>query len=140
MSNMSIWAAPWSCQCHELSGGASVSIANGWSLKNQGQLTVARHMRQRAKPSLLLVTIREREEKRYPQCGIKKLADIIEDQVQEQDVVVLVWNEESATGKDMNLKAVLRRSELKYIDVGELMVVTNNRCDGTNQRTVLRTS
>ena len=42
----------------------------------------------------------------YLQCSIEKLVDIIADQVQKQGMVVFVWNEESATWKDMSTKSV----------------------------------
>ena len=42
----------------------------------------------------------------YLQCSIEKLVDIIADQVQELGMVVFVWNEESATWKDMSVKSV----------------------------------
>ena len=47
------WARP-----SKLLGGASLSIANGWNLKNQGRFTVARHMRERIEQSLSRVTIK----------------------------------------------------------------------------------
>ena len=70
-------------------------MAYGWNRKNHCHLTVARHMRERIQRSLLVVTLREGEER--GRAASKKLVDSIEEQVQEQGVVVSVCNRESAT-------------------------------------------
>ena len=45
-----------------LSGGLSLSKADGWNLKNHSHLTVAKHLREKTHASMLFVTIREGEE------------------------------------------------------------------------------
>ena len=40
-----------------LSGGLSLRKADGWNLKNHSHLTVARHLREKTHPSMLVVTI-----------------------------------------------------------------------------------
>ena len=92
----------------KLSGGAWLNVAHGWNVKNQGHLTVAKHMREMIKPILFGVTLREGEERGI--CSIssaasKILVDIIADQVQEQRVVVFLWHEESAIWKGTSVKA-----------------------------------
>ena len=85
-------AVRWAIQSKP-SGGTSLSIAHGWNLKSGGPSTVARHLREMIKPSLLVVTTIKSEER----CIYSAvLVDIIEDHLQEQVLVVLVWNEESA--------------------------------------------
>ena len=49
--------------------GVSLCKADGWNLKNHSLLTVARHLREKTHPSMLVVTIREGEETRDVQCG-----------------------------------------------------------------------
>ena len=53
---------------------------------------------------------------------------IVKDQIEQRSVVVLVLNKESAIWKDASMKTLLRSDQLKYIDVEEMAVVTNNRC------------
>ena len=92
----------------KLSGGAWLKVAHGWNVKNQGHLTFARHMRERIKPILLGVTLREGEGRGICSiCGAasKNLVDIIADQVQEQGAVVFLWHEESASWKGTSVKA-----------------------------------
>ena len=52
----------WARQSN-LSGGVSLRKADGWNMKNHSHLTVARHLREN--PIVLVVTIREGEEKEY---------------------------------------------------------------------------
>ena len=53
----------WARQSN-LSGGVSLRKADGWNMKNHSHLTVARHLREKIHPIVLVVTIREGEEKR----------------------------------------------------------------------------
>ena len=85
-------------------------------------------MRAKTKPSLVVVTNKESEERGIHSAASKFLVDITDDQVREQSVVVFVRNKDSEIWKDMRMKASIRRAQLKYIDVGGLWVVTNNRC------------
>ena len=51
----------WARQSN-FSGELSLSKAHGWNLKNHRHLTVARHVREKTHPSMLVVTVREGEE------------------------------------------------------------------------------
>ena len=44
-------------------GGQCRYAEDGWNLKNHSHLTVARHLREKIHPSMLVVTIRESEER-----------------------------------------------------------------------------
>ena len=103
----------------KLSGGA-------WNLKSFGPFTVAKRMREETEPTLPVVTIREGEERDINSAAKQKMAEI-EDQVRERGVAVLVWNKESVIWKDTSATALIRRAQLKYIDVGELRLVTRKR-------------
>ena len=46
-----------------LSGGLSLRKVNRWNLKNHSNLTVARHLREKIHTRMLLVTVREGEER-----------------------------------------------------------------------------
>ena len=52
----------WARQSN-LSGGLSLRKADGWNLKNHSHLTVARHVHEKTHPSMMVVTIREGEER-----------------------------------------------------------------------------
>ena len=43
-------------------------------------------------------------------------------------MVVIVMNRESAIWRKGNQKTVIRENQLKYVDVEETQVITNNRC------------
>ena len=57
-----------------LSGGLSVRKADGWNLENHSHLTVARHLREKAHTSMLVVTIREGEERNICSASLKELS------------------------------------------------------------------
>ena len=52
----------WARQSN-LSGGLSLRKADGWNLKNRSHLTVARHLREKTHTCMLVVMIREGEER-----------------------------------------------------------------------------
>ena len=56
-----------------------------------------------------------------------KMVDTTEYQIGQKGVVVLVWNKESSIWKESSMKALIRRAQLKYIEVGEMRVVPNNK-------------
>ena len=64
-------------------------------MKNHGGITVARHMLQRTKPSLLVVTLREVDERGICSAATEKWVDITEDEFRAPCVVVFAWNKES---------------------------------------------
>ena len=55
------------------SGGLSLSKAGGWNLKNHSHVTLARHVHEKTHPSMLVVTIREGEERGICSGGLKEL-------------------------------------------------------------------
>ena len=109
------------------SGGASLSMANGWNLKNHCGFTVARHMRERTKPRLPVVTLREGEERGVP-LQRREIGDIIEDQVQKQGVLFLVRTKKPQFGKTR---------VYKRIDFKELTVSRTTKCVAEHHRDVL---
>ena len=111
-----------------LSGGLSLRQADGWNLKNHSHLAVARHLREKTHPSMLVVKIRDGEERRICSAALRELLRIVEDQIEERGVVIIVMNRESAIWRKASLKTVLRENQLKYVDVEETRVITNNRC------------
>ena len=102
-----------------LSGGLSLCEADGWNLKNHGHLTVARHLREKTHPSMLVVTIREGEERGICSAALRELLRIVKDQIEERSVVVIVMNRESAIWSKASLEIVLQENQLKYVDVEE---------------------
>ena len=110
-----------------LSGGLSLRKADGWNLKNHSHLTVARHLREKTHPSMLVVTIREGEERGICSAALRDLLRIVKDQIEERGAVIIVMNRESAIWRKGSLKTVKRENQLKYVDVEETRVITN-RC------------
>ena len=97
-------------------------------MKNHSHLTVARHLREKTHPSVLVVTIREGEYRGICSAALRELWRIIKDQIEERGVIVVVMSRESAIWKKASLKSVIRENQLKYVDAEEIRVVTNNRC------------
>ena len=82
---------------------------------------------------MLVVTIREGEERAICSAALKELLKIVEDQIEERSVIVFVLNKESEIWKDETLKTLLGDQQ-KYIDVEGMRVVTNQQmCGRTNQ-------
>ena len=88
-------------------------------MKNHSHLTVARHLRENTHPSMLVVTIREGEERGICSAALKELLRIVQDQIEERGVVIIVTNRESAIWRKASLKTVLRENQLKYVDAEE---------------------
>ena len=80
----------WARQSN-LSGGVSLRKADGWNMKNHSHLTVARHLRDKIHPIVLVVTISEGEEKGICSAVMRELPRIVKDQIGEEcaDVMVL---------------------------------------------------
>ena len=74
----------WAGQSN-LSGGVSLRRADGWNMKNHSHLTVARHLREKFHPSVLVVTIREGEERGMCSAALKELLRIVKDQIGERN-------------------------------------------------------
>ena len=49
--------------------------SDGWNLKNHSHLTVARHLREKTHPSMLVVTIREGEDQGLCQRNIERVVE-----------------------------------------------------------------
>ena len=96
-------------------------------MKNHSHLRVARNLREKTHPSMLVVTIREGEERGICSAALRELLRIVKDQIEERSVVVLVSNRESAVWRNASVKIVLQENQLKYVDVGGMRVVTNSR-------------
>ena len=111
----------------KLSGGVSLCKAHGWNLKNHSHLTVARHLREKIHPSLLIVTIREGEERGMSSAALRELWRIVQDQIEERSIVVIVMSRNSAIWRRANLKSVMRENQLKYVDIEGMRVITNSK-------------
>ena len=85
----------WARQSN-LPGGLLLSKADGWNLKNHSLLTVARRLREKIHSSMLVVTIREGEERGICSAALKELLNIVKDPHEERSMVVIVLNKESA--------------------------------------------
>ena len=110
-----------------LSGGLSLRKADGWNLKNHSHLTVAWHLREKTLPSMLVVTIREGEERGICIAALEELLKIVKDQIEQRCVVVIALNGESTILKDASMKTLSRDESLKLVDVEE-MRAHRNRC------------
>ena len=113
----------WARQSN-LSGGLSLSTADGWNLKNHSHLTVARHLREKTHSSMLVVTIREGEERGICSAALRELLRIGKDQIEECGVVIIVVNRDSAIWKDASMETLLRDDQLEYFDVEGVRVAT----------------
>ena len=78
--------------------------------------------------SMLVVTIREGEERGNCSAALKEQLKFVKDQIGKRRVVVFVLTNESAIWKDASMKTLLWGNQLKYIDNEGMRVVTNNRC------------
>ena len=106
----------WARQSN-LAGGVSLRKADVWNMKNHSHLTVARHLREKIHPTVLVVTIREGEEKGIRSAAMRELLKIIKDQVGEGCAVVMVLNRKSTIWRRAIMKTLLRKRQMKYIDV-----------------------
>ena len=88
----------------KLFGGVSLSIPTGWNQKNQGRFTVAKHLCEKSKSSLLVSTVREGAERGIYCAASNNLVYVIENQVRTQGVVDLAWKKESSTWNDSRKK------------------------------------
>ena len=96
-------------------------------MKNHSHLTVARHLRERIHPTVLVVTTREGEEKGICSAAMRELLKIINDQVGEGCAVAMVLTRKSTIWRRAIVKTLLRKRQMKYIDVEGMSVVTNDK-------------
>ena len=110
-----------------LSGGLSLCKAIGWNMRSQSRLLVARPLREKTPPSMLVVTIRS-EEREICRATLRELLRIVKDQIEERSVVVIVLSNESTIWREASMRTLAHDAQLKYVDVGEMGVITNSRC------------
>ena len=116
----------WARQSN-LSGGVSLRKADGWNMKNHSHLPVARHLREKIHPAVLVVTMREGEEKGMRSAAMREPLRIIKDQVGEGCAVATVLNRKSTIWRRAIVKTLLRKRQMQYIDVEGMRVVTNDK-------------
>ena len=80
------------------------------------------HLREKIHPSMLVVTIRG-----MCSAALRKLLRIVKDQIEERGVAIIVSNKKSTNWKKTSVKTLLREKQLRYIDVEEMRVVTNDK-------------
>ena len=91
--------------------GVSLRKADGWNKKNHSHLTVAWHLREKIHPSMLVLTIREGEERGVCNAALRELLRIFQDQMGEGSAVVMV----------LSMRTSIREEQLRYIDVEEMI-------------------
>ena len=72
----------WARQSN-LSGGVSLRKSDGWNMNNHSRLTVARHLREKIHPIVLVVMVREGDEKGKSSAVMRKLLRIFQDKIGE---------------------------------------------------------
>ena len=124
----------WARQSN-LSGGVSLRKADGWNMKNHSRLTVAKHLREKIHPTVLVVTIREGEEKGTCSAAMRELLRIIKDQVGVGGAVAMVLSKKSTILRRAIVKTLVRKRQMKYIDVEGMRVVHKRQTHcRTNQK------
>ena len=78
-------------------------------------------------PIVLVVTIREGEVKGICSAAMRELIRIVKDQVGEECAVAMVLSRKSTIWRRAIEKTLLRKKQMKYIDVQEMRVVTNDK-------------
>ena len=110
-----------------VSGGVSLCKTNGWNMKNHSHLKIARRLREKIHPMMLVVTIRKDEERGICDATLRELWRIVKDQTKEQTVVVVAVSKHSAIWKSIKLKSSMQECQLKYVDAEEMRVITNSK-------------
>ena len=116
----------WARQSN-LSDSVSLRKADGWNMKNHSHVTVARHLREKIHPTVLVVRIREGPEKGMCSAAMRELLRIIKDQVGERCVVNMLLSRMSTIWRRAIVKTLLRNRQMKYFDVEGMRVVTNDK-------------
>ena len=96
----------WARQSN-LSGGVLLRKADRWNLKNHSHLTVARHLLEKTHSSMLVVTIREDEERGMRSAALRELLRLVRDQIDERGVAIIVSNKESGIWRKTSVKTLL---------------------------------
>ena len=92
--------------------------------------------RQAIHPSMLVVTIREGEERRMCNAALTELLRISEDQMGERSVVDIVLSKRSTIWRKTSMRTLIREEQLRYIDVEEMRVVTNDKHKQSRSRPI----
>ena len=87
-----------------------------------------RRLRVKSHTSMLVVTIREAEERGICRATMEGLLKIVKVQVEGGSVYLIVLSKESAICRKASMNTQSHDVQLKYVDVGETRVVTNSRC------------
>ena len=101
--------------------------ANGWNMKNHSHLKIARRLRKKIHPTMLVVTIRRDEDRGICNETLRELWRIIKDQIKEQTVAIVVMSKNSAICRKTKLKSVMREDQLRYVDAEGMRIVTNSK-------------
>ena len=95
-------------------------------MKNRSHLKVARHLREKIHPTLLVVTIRKDEDRGICSATWRELWRIVRDQIKERTIVVVVMSKNSAIWKKTKLRSVMQEDQLRYVDAEGMRVITNS--------------
>ena len=87
-------------------------------MKSHSHLTVARHLRDK---------IREGEGKGICSAVMRDLLRIVKDQFGEECAVATLLSRKSTIWRRVIVKTLLRKGQMKYVDVEEMRVVTNDK-------------
>ena len=77
-------------------------------------------------PIVLVVTIREDEEKGICSAAMRELLRIVKDQVGDECAVAMVLSRKSTIWRRAIVKTLLRKGQMKYVDVEEMRAATND--------------
>ena len=103
----------WARQSN-VSGDVSLRRADGWNLKNHSHLKVGRHLREKTHRSVLVVTIREGEERGMCSAALRKWVRVVKDQTGERSVVIIVLKKESTIWFKASVKTLLREAAERH--------------------------
>ena len=79
--------------------------------KNHSHLTVARHLLEKIHPSVLVVTIRDGEERGVCSAALRELVRIVKDRIGENCAVAMVLSRESTIWRRASVKTLLRERD-----------------------------
>ena len=76
---------------------------------------------------MLVVTIKEDEERGLCRAALREMWRIVKDQIKERNVVVVVVSRNSTIRRRASLKSVMQGDQLKYVDAEGMRVITNSQ-------------
>ena len=80
-------------------------------MKNHSHLTVARHLREKIHPTVLVVTFGKDEKREMCSAALRELFSIVKDQIGEKCVFAMVLSRESTNWRRVRMKTFLRERE-----------------------------